>query len=166
MTVTKSRKLVFQRRTAIHAGLWVSLYFALKPGALLASPPQDLEILGRRLRVEIDEAYQKLPKSGPIQEIEKAGDITWLAVRYIPLESSFDDAEVILRGAGFSVGPRPDKNQPGNLQHRYDVIARIDGYRSNVVSRTNVSVFLSPKAPGDFYDGVSAIFASFTTSYL
>lgn len=165
--MAKNGKLVSQRRTAIHAGLWVPLYLALTPWTSLASPPpQDLEILGKRLRIEIDEAYQKLPKSGSTQEIEKAGNITWLAVRYIPLGSSFDDAEVILRSAGFSVGPRPGPNQPGNRPDRYDVVALIDGYRSNLVSRTNVYVFLSPKAPGDFYDGVSAIFASFTTSYL
>ncbi|WP_321849146.1 hypothetical protein [Burkholderia diffusa] len=165
--MAKSRKLVSQRRTAIHAGLWVPLYFALVPWASLASPRQDLEVLGKRFRIEIDKAYQKVPQSGSTQEIDKAGDITWLAVRYIPLGSSFDDAEVILRAAGFSVGARPGPNQPGNLPHRYDVVARIEQYRTSLLfSRTDVSVFLSPKAPGDFQDGVSAIFASFTTSYL
>ncbi|WP_157687092.1 hypothetical protein [Burkholderia lata] len=165
--MAKGRKLVSQRRTAIQAGLWVPLYFALVPWASLASPRQDLEVLGKRFRFEIDKAYQKVPKSGSIEEIEKAGDITWLAVRYIPLGSSFDDAEVILRAAGFAVGARPGPNQPGNLPHRYDVVARIEQYRTSLLSsRTDVSVFLSPKAPGDFQDGVSAVFASFTTSYL
>ncbi|WP_175014512.1 hypothetical protein [Burkholderia lata] len=165
--MAKSRKLVSQRRTAIHAGLWVPLYFALKPWASLASPRQDLQVLGKRFRIEIDKAYQKVPKIGTTQEIDKAGDITWLAVRYIPLGSSFDDAEVILRAAGFSVRARPGPNQPGNLPHRYDVVARIEQYRTSLlVSRTDVSVLLSPKAPGDFHDGVSAISASFTTTYL
>ncbi|WP_041492830.1 hypothetical protein [Burkholderia lata] len=165
--MAKSRKLVSQRRTAIHAGLWVPLYFALVPWASLASPRQDLEVLGKRFRIEIDKAYQKVPKSGSTQEIDKAGDITWLAVRYIPLGSSFDDAEIILRAAGFAVGARPGPNQPGSLPHRYDVVARIEQYRTSLLfSRTDVSVLLSPKAPGDFQDGVSAVFASFTTSYL
>ncbi|NIF39486.1 hypothetical protein F3J14_00910 [Burkholderia sp. Tr-862] len=165
--MAKTRKLLSQRRTVIHAGLWVPLYLALIPWASLASPRQDLEIRGKRFRTEIDKAYQKLPKSGPTQEIEEAGDITWLAVRYIPVGSSFDDAEVILRAAGFSVRPRPGPNQPGKLPHRYDVVARIEQYRTTLFfSRTDVYVLLSPKAPGDFYDGVSAIFASFTTSYL
>lgn len=166
--MAKSRNVVSQRRTAVHAGLWVPLYFALIPWASLASPRQDLEVLGKRFRIEIDKAYQKVPKSGSIEAIDKAGDITWLTVRYIPLGSSFDDAEVILRAAGFAVGARPGPNQPGNRPHRYDVVARIEQYccTSSLFSRTDVFVLLSPKAPGDFQDGVSAVFASFTTSYL
>jgi hypothetical protein len=167
VAVAQNRNLVSQRRATIRAGFWVTLYLALKPWASLASPsPQDLEMQGKRLRIDIDEAYQKLPKSGPTQEIEKAGGITWLAVRNIPLGTSFDDAEVILRSAGFAVGTRPGPNQPGNRPDRYDVVALIDGYRSNLVSRTNVYVHLSPKTPGDFYDGVSAISAAFSTTYL
>ena len=140
--MAKSRKLMSQRRTAIHAGFWVPLYFALVPWASLASPRQDLDVLGKKFRVEIDKAYQKVPKSGSTQEIDKAGDITWLAVRYIPLGSSFDDAEVILRAAGFAVGARPGPNQPGNRPHRYDVVARIEQYRTSLLfSRTDVFVF-------------------------
>ncbi|MBJ9965339.1 hypothetical protein [Burkholderia seminalis] len=77
--------------------------------------------------------------------LEETEDITWLVVHYIPLGSSFDDAEAILRGAGFSVRPKPASSQSGNQLGEHGVMELVNDDRSDS-SRTNIYLFLSANA--------------------
>lgn len=110
-----------------------------------------------QLRLEIDEAYKRIIDAGTLKP---KNDITEIVLRYIPIGTSFDDAEQVLRSAGFKVGPRPGTSAPGTFPWRYDVTASIDPYsRKAFPSKVYVDVRLSPRTPND-YDKVIKIEAA------
>lgn len=128
--------------------------------------PESLEERGKQLRVAIDQAYEKLPH----HHFKKGeGDITPVVEQFIPVGTSFDDAEEILRAAGFKVGKRPGPNPSpapfGDFPYKYDVTAVIDPYESFFGGSIGLSVFLSPESPEN-YSKVTKIHAGFAGAYL
>ena len=119
---------------------------------------------GKKLRIEIDVAYKKLSDARVIKPRD-ASDITEVVIEYIPVGISFDEAECILRSAGFSVDPRPSDHPIGNRPDRFDVVGSIVPYVQQPLSRVNVYISLSPNAPGD-YRKVKKVNAAFVLSTL
>lgn len=124
-----------------------------------------LEQRGKQLRSAIEQAYKKLVDARSLKPMG-GNDITEVVVQYIPVGTSFDDAESILRSAGFKVEPRPSANPSGSFPWRYDVMALIDSFDlKRFPFKVSVSVFLSPKTPGN-YDKVNKVDAGIVLSSL
>lgn len=119
---------------------------------------------GKLFRVAIDECYIKAIHDTHIKTGREL-DISKIAISYIPINTSFDDAEIILRSAGFKVDPRPNTFGPGNRPDKHAVVASIDPYDHRFFSRIDVYVFLTPKNPGVYSEGVARISASIGWSY-
>lgn len=122
---------------------------------------ESLEQRGKQLREAIEHAYQQMLKEkllGP-----DGYDISKVVLRYIPIGTTFDDAEQILRCAGFKVEPRPSVNIQSVLPFKHDVIALIDPFVSHMTSKISVGVFLRPWAPGN-YDKVYKLEAGISRS--
>src|SRR5258708_31979110 len=79
---------------------------------------------GKQLRLEIEERYKKLTDDRALKS-SRPSDITDVVVKYIPVGTSFDDAENILRAAGFRVDSRPSANPTGNRPGKHDVVGAI-----------------------------------------
>jgi len=118
---------------------------------------------GQQLRAEIEKRYKELVATRELRSLN-GNDIDDVVLKYVPLGTSFDDAEKILRDAGFKVDPRPGANPSGNRPDRHDVVASINPFVSNLESKTSVYVFLSPSMPGK-YTKVSKLSAGITTSF-
>jgi len=125
----------------------------------------NLDVRGRQLRVALDQKYKKMSAAHALkmQPKEDENDMTTVVLKYIPLGTSFDDAEQILRSAGFEVLPRPDLNPIRYTDKkmdamRFDVIARIvlDVNLSSL--NTTLVVLLEPQSPRN-YTKVSKIYA-------
>jgi hypothetical protein len=84
--------------------------------------------------------------------------------KYIPEGISFDEAEHILRCAGFDVCERPDADVPGEQSDRYDVIATTLLDKS-FIGRTDLILAMRPKSPVD-YSTVKEIRAAIIVTYL
>ncbi|KAF0190860.1 MAG: hypothetical protein FD165_2321 [Gammaproteobacteria bacterium] len=123
-----------------------------------------LEQRGKQLRAAIEQTYKKLSDAKALKPMG-ASDITEVVVQYIPVGTSFDDAESILRNAGFKVDPRPSANPTGSRPDRYDVVGSIVPFVQLFLSRVNVYISLSPMTPGD-YSKVSKVSAGMTLSTL
>jgi hypothetical protein len=149
--------------------LWsyVSSYFALREETALASAPvsSNLEVRGKQLRAAIDQTYRKMSEAHELVGPTGHNDISFVIIQYIPLGTSFDDAERILKAAGFKIEPRPGPHPPRVVFNseidamRFDEVASIDPYDTSLyVSKTVISVNLTPQAPMD-YSKISKIYA-------
>lgn len=125
---------------------------------------QTLEHRGKQLRAAINLTFKKLSDAGALKP-RGASDITEVVVQYIPVGTTFDEAEDILRFAGFLVDQRPSASTTGNRPDRYDVVGSIVPFVQQPLSRINVYVSLSPRAPGD-YSKVSKVSAGIVLSTL
>ena len=133
-----------------------------KGGVIMTT--DSLEQRGKKLRMAIDIAFKKLSDARAIKP-NGASDISEVVVQFIPVGTSFDEAECILRGAGFLVDSRPSVHPTGNRSDRYDVVGSIVPFVQQTLSRVNVYISLSPSAPGD-YSKVSKVSAGFVLSTL
>jgi hypothetical protein len=130
---------------------------------------ESLELRGKQLRMAIEQDYQRLEESKTINS-KTGSDITAAVVRYIPMGTSFDDAEQILRSAGFDVGSRFGPKSPAIgfrlPNQRYVLTARINSLHGSLFSLRTVSVivFLAPDNP-DIYEKVVGVSASILLSY-
>jgi hypothetical protein len=125
---------------------------------------EDPEQRGRELRTDLEETYKDFVCTRRLSGGK--ADITDSVLRYIPIGIDFDEAEAILRGAGFTVGPRPDVNLPPNPNGTKDwhgVLARISSFAHRFPTKVGAYVMLLPKSPGD-YMIVASVKASFVTS--
>lgn len=123
---------------------------------------ESLEQRGKQLRAALELAYKKKVDAKTLSADPRVGnDVTDVVVRYIPIGTSFDDAESILRSAGFRVDPRPNVKVEGNRSGRYDVVGAIVPFVQKFLSSVNLYVHLSPAMPGD-YSKVSKVLAGFT----
>jgi hypothetical protein len=151
------------RRAVLHFGLAVLfLWLPVSSRALDKENTQitsrELEQRGQQLRAEIESIYKNLKASGSLVSAVHGNKIDDVVLKYVPTGISFDEAENILRFAGFKVYPRPEANPPGKRPDRYDVSAWIDPLDKGLIWKVQVIVSLSPKAPGD-YSNVSNISA-------
>jgi hypothetical protein len=72
----------------------------------------DFQERGARLRLELERAYQDLRHTG---EFKAAGnDVSSIVKKYIPVGTSFANAETTLRSSGFNIGPLPPREPPNN----------------------------------------------------
>jgi|SRR5437867_1725526 len=118
----------------------------------------DLDRRGKQLRAEIESAYKELKSANKLRGGIKGNDIDEIVLKYVPIGTSFDDAENILRHAGFKVYPRPAADAGGNRPDKSHVHAWIDSLDHGFGWNVRVIVLLGPKAPGDYTDitGISA----------
>jgi len=94
-----------------------------------------------KLHAEIDATYERLRASNSIKIYIKGGnDVTAIVLKYIPIGISFDDAEAILRTAGYMVGHSED----GHVFSR----ATLGGGLLELYSG-QFDVDLAPQAPDD-----------------
>ena len=70
----------------------------------------DFQERGVRLRLELERAYQDLRHTG---EFKSAGnDVSSIVQKYIPVGTSFANAEITLRSSGFNVDELPPWEPP------------------------------------------------------
>jgi len=131
---------------------------------------ESLEQRGKQLRTAIEQEYQRLEDSKAMTP-KSGGNISELVLKYIPVGTSFDDAERILRGAGFDVGARVGPNTPVKSPFRvpnpkYFLTAQIIGLHGSPFTLRTVSVviYLWPKDP-NYYVNVNEVGGSIYLSY-
>jgi hypothetical protein len=118
---------------------------------------------GKELRNEIDSVYKTLKVEKKITG-GRGTDISDGVRKYIPPGTSFDDAEEILRAAGFDVSSRPLSDTMSNAPDRYSVGADLKLGGSFGI-KIQAIVVLTPKGPGD-YSEVSRVSAGIFLSSL
>ena len=117
------------------------------------------------LRSEVTNSYEtqraKADRSGP-----NGLDITDAISPTIAHGITFDDAEQILRCAGFTVHSRPGPNAPGTRSDRFDVYADSRSILSGGLFFSRlVIVLLHPRSPDD-YAIVERVVAMIQVTYL
>jgi hypothetical protein len=119
-----------------------------KPPAIQKSTA--LAAQGKELRAAIDAAYQKLDNARAIKNSGMGRNfITDTVVKYIPPGTPFDDAEEILRAAGFTIQPRiPNRFLPP--PEKFDARATIENYVPTFFGKTSVDVSLRPRGENDY----------------
>jgi hypothetical protein len=128
----------------------------------------DLEQRGKKLRTALEDAYRIMITSHTLRGGIHGNDLTATVMLYIPVGTSFKDAEAILRDAGFSIEPYPNLTQPPNPNRAsdwYAVIAKISPLAPGDLSKADLYVSLLPISPGD-YSKISRITATLFTSSL
>jgi len=124
---------------------------------------------GKELRSKLERVYRD-PKAK--QDSSKGVDVSSTVARYIPVGTSFDDAERILKAAGFEMAPRPprpiyrDSAPEWEKALRFSMGGGLVLDRTLFASVTEVFVTLSPDLPGDPKAHVKEIHASLRTTYL
>ena len=108
---------------------------------------EELEIRGKQLRKAIDETYERLADAKALKSMGNGRNIiTYVVLKYIPIGTSFDDAEAILRAAGFEVGKRTM-----NHANQYEVFSEINHYKLTLpFGNTSVYVVLFPRNKDDW----------------
>jgi hypothetical protein len=95
---------------------------------------------GARLRIDLDRAYQDLRRTG---EFKSAGnDVSSIVKKYVPVGTSFANAEIVLRSSGFNLDAPPPRDAPMNAMFATLVLAQ------RGISRMTVEITLLPKVPG------------------
>lgn len=125
---------------------------------------ESLEQRGKMLREAIERTYKKMLDEKTLSANPRArNDISDVVVQYIPAGTSFDDAESILRSAGFNIDPRPCAKT--DINPHGDVVASIVPFAHESLSKVNLYVFLSPTTQGD-YSKVAKVYAGFSVRSL
>jgi hypothetical protein len=109
----------------------------------------ELDERGRQLRLAVEQKFATLENTNSLQIFPNLNDITDFIKGHIPEESSFDDAEAILRAGGFEVEARPEGEVPGNRPGRYAVCGTMVIER-RAMSLAECIVCMRPKSPGDY----------------
>jgi len=113
-------------------------------------PNATLEQRGITLRIELEKAFDRLAATG---KLSFRNDVTASILPYISAGMTFEEAESVLRAAGFIVYPHPgareeqDRNRPRDW---YAVLAEIPEFSRRVLGNVAVYVTLYPEAPGDY----------------
>ena len=110
----------------------------------------EMEQRGKELRAALQRTYDTLRVE---RKLSGGGtDITDSVLPYIRPGTSFGDAEIILRSAGFTV-THPASRPPENLNRSkdwYAVTARIFPFATEFPMTADLIVTLLPKSPGDY----------------
>ena len=113
--------------------------------------PGEISERGIRLRAELDKAFDALLDSG---KANPANDLTTIVLPYIQAGMAFDDAENILRAAGFVVGPRPgphEEQDPSRPKDWYAVVSTIRQFSRRVFGGSvEAYITLFPEGPHDY----------------
>lgn len=157
------------RATVKFAVICVSLLMAAHADALdQRNRVNALDFQGRgaRLRLELERAYQDLRHTG---EFKSAGnDVSSIVQKYVPVGTSFADAETTLRSSGFNIDPLPSREPPNNpsppwsderkLMMKFAISGTLV-LAQRGVSRIVVEITLLPKMPGADHDTVKNVHA-------
>jgi hypothetical protein len=112
----------------------------------------DFQERGSRLRLALERAYQDLRHTG---DFKSAGnDVSSIVEKYVPVGTSFANAETTLRSSGFNIDPLPPREPPKNtsplwsgereLMMRFAIFGTLV-LAQHGVSRITVEITLLPK---------------------
>lgn len=123
----------------------------------------DWEQQGKSLRAELDKHYQKLINTKTLQaQGQGVNIITDIVLKYISVDSTTNDAQKILIGAGFSVAQLSRNPLFFEEGDPFFIAASIDAYRSELFySKTSIDVYLYPH-PSDSFKKIKRIKALIT----
>jgi hypothetical protein len=127
----------------------------------------DFQERGARLRLELERAYQDLRRTG---EFKSAGnDVSSIVQKYVPVGTSFADAETTLRSSGFDIDPLPPREPPERpsplwsgeraLMMRFALFGTLV-LAQHGVSRITVEITLVPKISGADHNTVKRVQAA------
>jgi hypothetical protein len=125
----------------------------------------DFQERGVRLRLELERAYQDLRHTG---EFKSTGnDVSSIVRKYVPVGTSFADAEITLRSSGFNIDPLPPREPPNNpsslgsdeYKSRYAIFGTLV-LAQHGVSRIIVEITLLPKKSGADRNTVKGVHAA------
>ena len=126
----------------------------------------DFQERGVRLRLELERAYQDLRHTG---EFKSAGnDVSPIVRKYVPVGTSFANAETTLRSSGFNIDPLPPqepnipsplRSDENKLMMRFAIFGMLVLAQQGV-SRITVEVTLLPKISGADHNTVKGVHAA------
>jgi hypothetical protein len=127
----------------------------------------DFQERGARLRLELERAYQDLRHTGAFKSA--GNDVSWIVEKYVPVGTSFADAEITLRSSGFNIDPLPPPEPPMNpspvwggehkLMMRFAIFGTLVLAQQGL-SRITVEITLLPKILGADHNTVKGVQAA------
>ncbi len=157
---------------ALVAYSWPLSGMALEKENVMMSA-SDVEQRGKQLRAELEETYRVLKDARKLGASNKAEgiDVSATVAKYIPIGTSFDEAEKVLQAAGFNLAPRPPRPAGRENAPEWEKALRFTMGGGLVLDQTfgyqaSVGVTLYPDSPGDPAAHVQEILARLRTSYL
>ena len=105
--------------------------------------PEETKVRGSKLRADLDKVFKGLLDSG---KAGLASDFTPVFQPYIPAGMAVEDAEDILRAAGFTEPPRPGEEQDRTREGRYVVVAEIPQFSRRVFGNVEAFMTLTPES--------------------
>ena len=134
--------LVTNLQAEVKPEAWTAAAIGLdEPKRLSAEDSRDR---GSKLRTELDKAFNALPDDG---KAGHASEFTAIALPYIGAGMALEDAEAILRAAGFAEPPRPRAREEQD-RDRYAVVAEVPQFAGRVFGPVDVFVMLLPPEQG------------------
>jgi hypothetical protein len=125
----------------------------------------DFQERGARLRLELERTYQDLRHTGEFKS--DGNDVSSIVRKYVPVGTSFADAETTLRSSGFAIDPLPPREPPenpsGSEEHKLMMRFAIFGtlvLAQHGVSRITVEITLLPKISGADHNTVKGVHAA------
>ena len=108
----------------------------------------DLTSCGQKLRQAIDAKYEELDRTGQLKMMGRGtNDIHKMIQRFIPLGSTFENAEKILIAAGFRIAERgANPMYPKSVR----LLARLDNYGAFAIGSARILVALVPPSDKDW----------------
>ncbi len=108
---------------------------------------QEIRDRGTRFRAELDQAFKAL---GDSEKAGHANELTAIAAPYISAGLPVEDAETILKAAGFAEPPSPRARaeQDRTRMDWYAVVAEIPQFAGRVFGPVDVFVMLLPPEQG------------------
>jgi hypothetical protein len=114
----------------------------------------DFHERGVRLRLELERAYQDLRHTG---DFKAAGnDVSSIVNKYVPVGTSFANAETTLRSSGFNIDPLPPQEPSKNPSPLLATLV----LAQKGVFRIIVEVTLLPKTLGADHKAVKGVHAA------
>jgi hypothetical protein len=126
--------------------------------------PDEIERRGKELRAALQQTYEEIVASAKPSGLQT--DITRSVTPYVSAGMTFEEAESILKVAGFEINPHPTADKakdPNRAKDWYAVLASISSFIQGFMRKVSVYVTLFPKSPGD-YTVVDNVQASFFVS--
>ena len=127
----------------------------------------DFQERGARLRLELERAYQDLRHTGGFKSA--GNDVSSIVKKYVPVGTSFADAETTLRSSGFDIDPLPPREPPENpsplWSGEHKLLMRFAIFGTLVLaqqgfSRITVEITLLPEILGADHNSVKGVHAA------
>jgi hypothetical protein len=133
---------------------WIASPAAAQQYSMQANAPANAVQDGKNLRAEINSIYASMRSAH-----KGDADVSALVQKYIPVGTSFDNAEAVLRAAGCVVAPRRHSIHPGNVDPGLDGVFGRVSLNGDILQAFQFGVTLIPRAPND-YSAVAAVTAA------